>query len=494
MISSRRVVLLGFIAAAIVALGFADLTGRHTDPSVLLARMADGLLHPDFSIWPELFNGTMLTAAFAVCGVFFGAGFGLLLAPLYHIRTVRTFCIAIRAIHELFWALLLLNITGLSPTTGVLAIGIPYTGIFAKVFSEYLDEASRAPEAALPRKVGQITRLLWARLPQCVVPMRNYTLYRLECGIRSSAVLGFIGLPTLGYLLETYFKQAHYDQAFAVLAIFLLLIIPVRRWMKWRLAPIYLLASLAVLVAQKTPPMGSGMFARFLHDIIPAPIRTGAEWSGWLEKVFVNQAWPGVVDTVVLSQIALTGAALIAFFAFPAIVPRVAGRFGAMIGHLGLVLCRSLPEYMLAFVLLQFFGPSMLPAILALALHNGAIIAHLLGRQATSLALRPDAPTGLTLWGWELVPRLSANFWALCLYRWEIIVRESAIMGILGIGTLGFYIQKNVQELRLDRVVALLAVSFLLTMAIDQLSRRLRASMRVGTQLHIEGSRGNARR
>ncbi|RMJ20410.1 hypothetical protein PHISP_08720, partial [Aspergillus sp. HF37] len=95
----------------------------------------------------------------------------------------------------------------------------------------------------------------------------------------------------------------------------------------------------------------------------------------------------------------------------------------------------------------------MLPAILALGLHNGAIIGHLLGRQATGLTLRADAPRGLTLWGWEIVPRLFGPFVALCLYRWEIIIRESAIMGILGIATLGFYLDDAIGELRIDRAV-----------------------------------------
>ena len=74
----------------------------------------------------------------------------MLLAPIY--GRVRLLCVSVRAVHELFWALLLLNMTGMSPLTGVLAIGIPYAGIFAKVFAEYLDEADPAAERALPRE------------------------------------------------------------------------------------------------------------------------------------------------------------------------------------------------------------------------------------------------------------------------------------------------------------------------------------------------------
>ncbi|OSP54397.1 ABC transporter permease [Pseudoruegeria sp. SK021] len=475
----RRTVLLAFLIVTGIALGLSDLSARHPDPWLTLTQMAHGLLAPDFSDVSGLAQATGLTLAFAFCGVGLGAFAGLALAPFYHRAAVRLPCIAARAVHELFWAILLMNVTGISPLTGVLAIGIPYSGIFAKVFAEYLDEAAPDADRALPPGLPAAIRLIWVRIPQCIPQMKAYTLYRLECGLRSSAVLGFIGLPTLGFQLETYFRQAHYGEAVAVLAIFFALILPIRRWMIWRLVPVFLMASAVSLWFVQTPPMGAGAMSRFFADLVPAPLRTGAGWGDWLRRVFVDQAWPGAVDTLVLSQVALAGSAILAAVAFPLIVPAVAGRIGALLGHAILVLFRSIPEYMLAFIFLQIFGASMLPAILALALHNGAIIAHLLGRQADGLLHRPDAPRGLTLWAWDLFPRLSGNFWALCLYRWEIILRESAIMGLLGIGTLGFYIEKNVQELRLDRVVALLAVAVVLTYAIDRISRHLRQRMRL---------------
>ncbi len=88
------------------------------------------------------------------------------------------------------------------------------------------------------------------------------------------------------------------------------------------------------------------------------------------------------------------------------------------------------------------------------------------------------------------MPRLQGNFRALCLYRWEIILRESAIMGVLGLGTLGFYVQKNLEELRLDRVAALLLVTIVLTLAVDSLSRYLRRALLPDHRVRIEGRRG----
>lgn len=476
-----------FVGIAIVLAPAADFQIAGHDPWAELARMGAGLLHPDFSALGALSYAAALTIAFAICGVALGAAAGFAMAPFYDRWPIRMVCIAIRAVHELFWALMLMQIVGLSATTGILAIAIPYAGIFAKVFSEYLDEADPRPAAAMPVRADTVSVHFYARLPLAARECRTYLMYRLECGLRSSAVLGFIGLPTLGFQLDTFFRQGMYGAVAAVLMLYFVVIGTMRHWMRPRLAPWYLVASIAFMASLATPPMASGALWRFLTgDIVPAPLRTGdlsspdtwARLGDWLHLLLVGQALPGLAATMIVAQIALVVAGIVALVGFGFIVVPVAGRFAAWFGHLGLVVGRSTPEYMLAYIALQVFGPSMLPAVIALGLHNGAIIAHLLGRQADAMheELRPDAPRGIVLYAYELLPRVYGSFLALCLYRWEIIVRESAIVGLLGIATLGFYVDIAIQEIRIDRALVLLLVCVLATLAIDAASRRLRAA------------------
>ena len=129
-----------FAAAALAGLLAADLHVTTLHPWADLERLLGGLIRPDiFSVegWSVLY-----TVAFAVLGVGLGAGAGLLLAiPFARSRTVRLACAAVRAVHELFWALLLMQVFGLSATTGVLAIALPYAGICAKVYAEIIEEA-----------------------------------------------------------------------------------------------------------------------------------------------------------------------------------------------------------------------------------------------------------------------------------------------------------------------------------------------------------------
>ena len=125
----------------------------------------------------------------------------------------------------------------------------------------------------------------------------------------------------------------------------------------------------------------------------------------------------------------------------------------------------------------------MLPAIVALSLHNGAIIAHLIGRHSNEVPLRPDCSRGVNRYAFEILPRVYGQFLAFLFYRWEVIMRETAILGILGIATLGFFIDSALADIRLDRAVLLILITVLLNLGIDALSRTIRARLRINTQL-----------
>ena len=71
--------------------------------------------------------------------------------------------------------------------------------------------------------------------------MLSYTLYRFECALRSSTILGFIRLPTLGFYLETAFKQRQHNEAAGWLFAFLILIATIRWWFFTKIIPSYVL-------------------------------------------------------------------------------------------------------------------------------------------------------------------------------------------------------------------------------------------------------------
>ena len=201
----------------------------------------------------------------------------------------------------------------------------------------------------------------------------------------------------------------------------------------------------------------------------------------WLGDLLWHQALPGIGTTLVLTQIALVGTGIVALLTFPLISRVFVDRFCQVPGHGLLIIGRSVPEYLLAYILLQLWGPSMLPAVVALVIHNGAIIGHLIGRQSSTLKLRPDVVSGFNCYTYEAVPRLYRSFLSFLLYRWEIIMRETAILGILGITTLGFYVDSAIQELRFDRAIVLIFITALLNIGVDSLARTIRWQLRLRT-------------
>ena len=145
--------------------------------------------------------------------------------------SVRVLIALLRSVHELLWAVLFLAAFGLNTASAVIAIAIPYAGTLAKVFSEMLDEAPRGSADAL-RALGAspAQTFLFGLVPRAAADMGAYTFYRFECAVRSSAVLGFFGFPTLGYYLSLSFENLHFREVWTYVYTLLALVIFLELW------------------------------------------------------------------------------------------------------------------------------------------------------------------------------------------------------------------------------------------------------------------------
>ena len=120
-----------FLVLALAALSMADLKFGALNPWSELGRLLRGLIEPDLLVVEA--RSIANTIAFAVLGVGAGASLGFVFALFFaRLRAVRLVAAFLRSVHELFWALLLMQVWGLSPVTGVLAIALPYTGVWKR--------------------------------------------------------------------------------------------------------------------------------------------------------------------------------------------------------------------------------------------------------------------------------------------------------------------------------------------------------------------------
>lgn len=136
-----------------------------------------------------------------------------------------------RSVHEIFWAVLFLTAFGLSNVSAVVAIAIPYGGTLAKIFSEMVDEAPRQAGGALRAAGGTGSQVFClGLLPRALPDMTSYAFYRFECALRSAAILGFFGYPTLGLFIRQSFNSTNYGEVWTYLYTLIALVVVFDLW------------------------------------------------------------------------------------------------------------------------------------------------------------------------------------------------------------------------------------------------------------------------
>jgi phosphonate transport system permease protein len=132
----------------------------------------------------------------------------------------------LRAIPEVLWALVLVRALGLGPAAGVLALAITYGGMLGKVYAEILESGDTRPaRALLEAGSGRIAALFYGLLPGAAQELVSYTVYRWECAVRASVVMGFVGAGGLGQLMDQSMKMLNGGEASSILIVFLLLVL-----------------------------------------------------------------------------------------------------------------------------------------------------------------------------------------------------------------------------------------------------------------------------
>jgi len=147
---------------------------------------------------------------------------------------VRAVLVVLRSVPELIWALIFVRVVGLGVTAGVLAIALTYAGMLGKVYAEILESGEAHPTASLLRNgAGRVQAFFYGLLPQNAGELTSYTVYRWECAIRSSAVLGFVGAGGLGQQIDASMKMFNGSEVSTMLLVFVLLVAATDRLSAW---------------------------------------------------------------------------------------------------------------------------------------------------------------------------------------------------------------------------------------------------------------------
>jgi len=145
--------------------------------------------------------------------------------PFWMRQALRGLLIVLRSVPELVWALVFVRVVGLGPTSGVLAIALTYGGMLGKVYAEILESGeAHAAQSLLRNGSGRLQAFFYGLLPQNAAELTSYTVYRWECAIRSSVVLGFVGAGGLGQQMDSSMKMFAGGEVLSMLLVFMALV------------------------------------------------------------------------------------------------------------------------------------------------------------------------------------------------------------------------------------------------------------------------------
>ena len=247
--------------------------------------------------------------------------------------------------------------------------------------------------------------------------------------------------------------------------------------------------------------------AAFAAELRPHPLR-GEPWDwgvalSWAGEIMQTRGYEAVAATLAISIVSiLLAAAAGAALALPAArtvataepfvpggrPPSAARRLGwravVAAARIALVLLRAVPEYVLAFLLIAVLGPTAWPAILALALHNAGILGRLGAETVENAeprplqALRGAGATRLQVAAVGLLPAVLPRCMLYFFYRWETCVREATVLGMLGVVSLGWWIDQARTAMHYDTMLLLILLGAAVVLAGDLVSGQVRRLVR----------------
>ena len=148
-----------------------------------------------------------------------------------------------------------------------------------------------------------------------------------------------------------------------------------------------------------------------------------------------------------------------------------------------LVSARSVNTLIWALLFVAVFGPGALAGTLAIAFHSIGFTGKLLGEaleesnRGSIEALEASGAPWLSIALKGYWPQVRPAFWGIVLFRWDINVRESAVLGLVGAGGVGMALDTALNLFQWDRaaliLVSVLAVVVVAEIATTQLRKRI---------------------
>lgn len=200
------------------------------------------------------------------------------------------------------------------------------------------------------------------------------------------------------------------------------------------------------------------------------------DWS--LMKELWRPLWDTLNIATIGTLVALVMAVPVAFCAARNTTPSVA--FVRPVALFIIVASRSINSLIWALMLVTIVGPGVFAGILALAIRSIGFCAKLLYEaieeidEAQVEAVRATGATGAQIMSYGIVPQIMPAFAGISVFRWDINIRESTVLGLVGAGGIGLQLNSAITQLAWTQVSLILIVIIATVVLSEWVSAKVR--------------------
>jgi phosphonate transport system permease protein len=435
-----------------------------------------------------------------------------------------------RSTPALVLAVVFRDAIGIGVLPGVLALGIHSIGMLGKVYADGIESVPDGPrEAMTANGASRLQTIMAAVLPPALPTLTSTALYRLDINLRESVILGYVGAGGIGFALESELGAIQFRPALGVIIVIAILCLLMellsaalrsaligaapsennrrsvgdrilrrlaskkeggapatafdRDKVRQRLTPGLLFNRSIPVITVVLVCLAYWKSAVPMKDLLGFPTELWKTLKSYFPPDFHYGIGP-IIDGMLQSlEMAVVGTAVGVLISIPIALlaaRNIANPVVYQTVRILLVLGRSVPELIMAIVFSVALGPGPAAGVFALIAGTIFFLAKLLADSIEQvpdgprLAIRSSGAGPAQQVATGLVPPAMPTMVGHALYMLDINFRSSTVLGIVGAGGIGVILQQSIQTLAYRTTCAIIILTFVVVLAIEQLATFLR--------------------
>ncbi|WP_395309869.1 phosphonate ABC transporter, permease protein PhnE [Mycobacterium sp. AMU20-3851] len=441
--------------------------------------------------------GTVLAAIVSVPLAFLAARNTTPHPAVYAVaRAVITFC---RAMPDLLFAVLFVRALGIGVLPGILALALHSIGMLGKLFADAIEQSDSGPrEAVRSTGAGYLREMINAVVPQVIPSWIGTFVYRIDINLRMSVVLGFVGAGGIGFALQDALRGLIYPRALGIVCVILVIIVAMEllsiairrmllapgrsdprrdRIMRFTFSGLLAGTVIAALVVLRINPLSLLTWVVpsvevFTRMVPPNFSALGAD----LFEAAAQTVAIGVVSTAIGVVLSIPVGILAARNISP-------GPIVYWLARGWILAVRAVPELILAVIFVAALGLGPIAGTFALAIGSVGFLAKLVADAVEEIDPGPLEAVRSVGGGWwktlfaAVIPQTMPALVGSSLYLFDVNVRTSTVLGIVGAGGIGFLLFESIRTLNFDVAGAIVIVIFVIVYSIERLSGWIRSRL-----------------